>query len=375
MTSYRDLINPMDLETFLQSRGVSTQQREPLATVVPGGSPINTTSAAQQPSVVPEPPTEMGRVIATIQHQEAQKRKRLEEYLSRARGGMQGLEQAQMAQLQQPSQVDISPLLALSDSLSPGGKILSGYQKPPTSQEVSQQGLGNLIALQQRREALTNLAEGADASGSNYLKLLAAQAKDKGTQERFDTRQLFQQEEIVRKDLDKSVHAPIAQRSEQFANIDDALASGEYQKIWANIAQMSRGISGEKGVLTDYDIQRIMPKNIYGDVSRIKAYFSETPSDKMDPAYVEKLRELVQTAKANAVKVYGDLLTTKENVYSKTKTYQPLFQEGGSGKAMFNETRESLKRFTGMSKPPQVSDADWAQATEEEKRALYEHFK
>lgn len=365
MTNYQEMLNPEDLEVFLQRRGVSLYgpgQRAPQATTVPGNNPINTNEAAQQPPAPQAPPkSEMERVMAAIQHEEAQKRKRLEEYLGKARSGMAGLEEAQKAQLQQKAQVDLSPLAALSDSLTPGGKLLSGYQKPPTSQEISQQGLGNLMALQQRREALTKIAEGADGTGSNYLKLLAAQAKDQGTQGRSDRSFVEKAAEEIDNTINKDIfregsEASFTNMEDAYKQMEDAFSSGDGVAVSAAMGNFARLISKEKGVLSDVDIQRVQPQTISKVMAQWEKFATDNPGVPLPDSYVKPYRELVARSKQNLGRVKMAEIERRQKEKSSRPNYGTLFNDGGYGKTSFGDARKRVESFSGSTQPETITN-------------------
>ena len=377
---YQDKFTPADADMAMAQSGY---QEDPMMSVArqPAGEPSKEvpTEAGpvpMSPSADTEDP-ERAALLAQLQAQDAQDRAARQKAIEYGQGSVNELEAAIRAP--QDTRTDLSPLLALSDAWF-GGNLQKGYQAPPSPEEVRQLQNKNLMALANEKQKLAELMSKGGSGNGLLAKIALMRDKDKGTQSRYDEKKILQMEDTVRKDLDTSLVKPLSTRMEQFQNIDDALASGDYQKIWSNLSQFARGVSGEKGVLTDQDIQRVMPKNIYGDIAKIKSYFSETPSDKLDPKYVDKLRELVQTAKANAAKVYSDVLSAKENNYSATQSYKPLFQEGGSGRSMFNQSREALKAFTGNQPPadeppPGVDPKDWADAPPELKAQLRKKFK
>jgi len=163
-------------------------------------------------------------------------------------------------------------------------------------------------------------------------------------QSRYEDSQEEKLETKLRTDLDKDIFDPISKRKEQFNLIDDAFNSNDYQQIWNVMSQFARGVSGEKGVLTDTDIARVMPRNVWGDVGKIKAYFSSTPSAEMDPKYIVKLRELVEKARSNASTVYRDRVNEKKKLYGASRSYEPLKMSGALDD-MLSAANESVGAF------------------------------
>lgn len=139
----------------------------------------------QQPvqEAAPAQQNQYDQLLRQMQQEDAIKRKRLQEYLTMNKQGLAELEDK--VKTPQESRTDLSPLLALSDTWF-GGNLQKGYRPPPTKEEARSQGINEMAALQQRKEALTKLAEGADTTGSNYIKLLMAQQRQNETNQRAD---------------------------------------------------------------------------------------------------------------------------------------------------------------------------------------------
>lgn len=265
----------------------------------------------------------------------------------------QGIEQLQgrLDQIkQEPSNANIAPLLALSDAWT-GSKFLQTY-KPQATEEKRQAQINKLEnELQKRKGDLTK----AQISYMKSLMRPTGDAKQDAINQRFIKSKQLQMENQMREDLAKNLIEPMNTRAEQFKNIDDYLATNDYQQVWATLSQFARGISGEKGVLTDKDITRVMPANIYGTAGFIRSYFSKTPSADMPPEWTSKLRELVKIAKRNAADVYGQALKTKKGLYDvKGSAYSDLMKEGSAGQGLFDVANKHLEVFKGGERPGEV---------------------
>lgn len=305
-------------------------------------------------------------------------KKQLEEAIMQSmaeqKRGVEDLSNIYKAQLEnQKPQVDLSPLLALTDTWT-GSKMQAGYKRPETSDEMAEKAMGMQAAINKARSGLTDDQTKFLQSELNN-KLLGSMSRRRN----FEDAQLLKKEDTIRKDLDKSVFEPIKLRQEQFSNIDDAFASGDYQSVWAMLSQFSRGVSGEKGVLTDHDITRVMPKNIYGDIAKVKSYFSETPSTQMDQKYVQQLRNLVGIARKNASRVYGQLVNDKEKTYRSSLSYKNVMDS--SGKEMFGVANDRVKLFnTGGAgggepkRPSFVPEKKWNGLSQEEKEIVSKEY-
>ena len=83
----------------------------------------------------------------------------LNEMLLAQKGGIQGNEELLKAYLQQSPQLDLSPLAALSDSISKGGKLSAGYKAPATLDERAKMIAGLEDMAQGGRQKLAGLLQ------------------------------------------------------------------------------------------------------------------------------------------------------------------------------------------------------------------------
>lgn len=198
-------------------------------------------------------------------------------------------------------QTDLSPLLGWAATMSdkPGGNaaLLQAYQgmRPQQPQDLAKTIMGIQQLIEKNR---TGLSE----EKLKYLKEALSGYK---------TSQAVQQEGSVnprsnpsansvnkdfRTELSKSV-AGVPEKMQQIGMISHALDSGDYAQLKGVLAQYARAVSGEKGVLTDPDIARILPPNFKERWMKLESYISDTPTAKFDPAYVLPLKDMVNTLK------------------------------------------------------------------------------
>jgi hypothetical protein len=266
---------------------------------------------------------------------------------------------------QRPSQLDLSPLMGLADKEfagSGGGKLLAGYKRPQSGDEK----LVDLIKLQ---DAIQKERTGLSKTDIDMMKVML------GGQNLVRTA-LNSQSEIsakdpkqlaggvgknpllkeIRQNLDKNVTEVMNKRNEQFDDIDTAFSTNDYQTIMSIMAQFARGVSGEKGVLTDQDIQRVLPRSFQGDVAKFKAYFANTPTAEMNPEYVGALRKAVSLAKQNAGRLYQELVDTKEQMYKADPHYDPSAQK--TVDAVRGTVNRAKERMKASDHPPAPAGGD-----------------
>lgn len=235
--------------------------------------------------------------------------------------------------------IDFSPLMALSDSWG-GTNLAKNYQRPETEEEHQ----AKLADLNNKLLAQKNALSGND---NDLIKLsVIKQANDAASKNaRFDENMQFKKETQLQQDLDKDLFDPINKRSAEFGQIDAALAKGDWATIGATMSQFSRGIAGEKGVLTDKDVERVMPKSFQGDLAKLKSYFANTPTEQMDPAYVKGLQELSILARKNAADVYGRMVSDKRRLYGSRATFSGMMSPGSSGDMMLKTAENRITDF------------------------------
>jgi hypothetical protein len=258
--------------------------------------------------------------------------------------------------MKMPAQTDFSPLMALVDTWT-GSKLAGAYNAPESGSE-------RLLNVAKLKDAIAKQRGQFTDSQINLLKTLTGgytQFKDvRGTE--MATSQTNDDPNLVRTagrggggsgnnpllkemraNLDKITQSAAA-RNEQFAQIDDAFKSGQYQRIMGILGQYARGVSGEKGVLTEPDIQRLIPSNWQTTVAKLDSYFRITPSSKVDPMYVAQLRKSIAEAKRNAASVYNGLIKTKEAMYKADPRYDQHAQR------TVDAIRGGVSKFSGGEK-------------------------
>jgi hypothetical protein len=313
-------------------------------------------------------------------------------YILEQRKALQDMENQYTADLNKPRPLNYGPLLGLVDSWT-GSQLAKNYKAPMSDEDRSDKllKLQDLVVKQKNaiQDNLTNLIRaqiGPDRQVDTVKQIndivTTLKGKDKlqttnevgrSTPRATGAGNAIRLEKDLRTDIDKNVITPITHRSEQFGIIDDAFKTGDYQAINSVLSQFSRGVAGEKGVLTDQDIVRVMPRSFEGDVAKWKAYISNTPSAQMPPEYVDSLRNMVGIARQNAAKVYGEMLESKERLYRASPSYQTLMQGGGS--EMFKTARDRVTSFgdQGGSKP-KFQRKDTSKMTLDEKKAYLQEL-
>lgn len=273
-------------------------------------------------------------------------------YNSKVQEGLLGQEQG-IAQLEQfrnniaasPVQVDLSPLAAYIDSTVEGSQLSKGYARPENAESKQHRLMGYENEIQKAKMGLSDKeidAMKAALQNSMYSKAIQAQ----GRNERFGQSQELKKEDTLRKDLNKEITDPMQDDLQKFEMIESGLGSGEYVKVVNSLSNFSRSVAGEKGVLTDADINRVLPRNFQGSLAKFEEYFRTTDPTQVDPAYTKSLVELTQLAKQKAGAKYKNTLRGREKQYGAPgSSYQSTMQ--GAGRFMFDDLKEQIDTYFG----------------------------
>lgn len=235
--------------------------------------------------------------------------------------------------------VDTTPTADLFDSLY-GGQNVKGALAVQGAAKEQDDELNKLLEEGRKPES----GSGLDAVKMAYQSQKQEKAEAyKGN--RMGEKEGYNVEKEMQIDYTRSVLGPIKELDIQFSTIDSALATEDIQTIGMILGQFARGISGEKGVLTDEDIARVFPRTVLMDVSKVQAYF--TGKAKADPETLDKARRLVSYARENASKNYREIIANKRKQYSARSAVKEngLDLPGGVISANEESALTSLNRF------------------------------
>lgn len=286
--------------------------------------------------------------------------------LSNQQAGIGQLEGSLKDMKAKPRGIDFSALTSYFDSIVPGSKLSQGYT-PPESDEKRQE------RIMQLEGAIQKSKEGMSDKEIDYMKSLlntnltnkALQAQ--GRNSRFEESQQLKKEDTLRKDLTK-VSDELAEDQQKLSTLEINLGSGDYQKVANSLSNFSRSVAGQKGVLTDKDIELVLPKNFQGSLARFSAYFSETPTAQLDPSYMKALVELTQLAKQKTAERYQQQIGQRRKAYgAPTSVYRDVM--AGPGGIMFDELEKAAGGLGASAAPPPATDPKRARLEELRRKA------
>lgn len=310
---------------------------------------------------IPETPVPPQRMIASQPTQRAVKKQVNEaaaavpeSFESKMRNAFEASQRSQkqsLADLQNslndylsaPSQVDLSALMALSDQWT-GGKMAQNYKAPQDIEDRFKYGLQIQDLIAKRKNDM--------AQGEIDLLEKLQRHKD-GRQDRFELGQIRKNDERIDSFL-KGIEKEAANEAKTFNVMDQAFRSGSYSQIISSLANYARAVSGEKGVLTDQDIQRIMPKNYQGGVAKFLSYFNEIPTSELPANFTSELQSLLNKAKTETSRKYKSQLSSEKSRLAKMSTFSNTMRQYGG--ELFNDTQSVIDNTFQITPPTQGSN-------------------
>ena len=235
----------------------------------------------------------------------------------------------------QPREFDFRPVASLVDNLTGSNYSKTAQAMAPMSEDEKNKLIFDLQdKLSKDRIGMLNSAMQNNKSSDSSKD--ARQEKSMG----------LKKEDTLRNDYTKNVYAPMSEDKNKFGMIRDGLASGDYQTVANTLSNFSRQVAGEKGVLTDQDISRVMPRNFQGDMSKVVSYFSSTPTTQIPVEYTKKLVELVNLAQKKAAARYKERAEFIKKSYSNPNSaYAGLWGQGGVGQGLHESTSKGISEF------------------------------
>lgn len=191
--------------------------------------------------------------------------------------------------------VDLSAMAGLADSMA-GTKIAPGVAAQAQNQKGFQgrteELLDQLNTLKGEAVTKTDLPLGS---------LLSDNADKEGRIARqFGASQQNSMFKEVKRDFD-NIRKPLDEIDQQFAGIEDALVSGDYERIKGQLSNFARAVNKEKGVLTDSDVGRTYIDTVDNIYSKFASKFDK--GQKINPADVRLLHEAIAAARAKTAEV------------------------------------------------------------------------
>lgn len=254
-----------------------------------------------------------------------------------------------------PIQADLSPLMAMADFVAQGkGNALQAYKRPDNDIVAKLAGLmGNeqSAAFNQANLAMNQVPLRA---GDDTASVKAGVDEGRGTGFQVPRppsnvgTQIVAAERWYTDKTQKNLQDFSIAR-DQLEALQSALDRGDIGSITRSMGLAARLLSGEKGVVTDRDIGRVLPKTIGMDFTQLEGYLTNNPSTLLNPMTLIGIKEEVQAAKERLNKRYA----LNQQTFDDTLRGSPTL--GGIPDRMGGPARERLQE----EKPapaPQESD-------------------
>lgn len=254
-----------------------------------------------------------------------------------------------------PDYEDKSPLLNLIDTWT-GSKLAAGYKRPMGTEDRAkilmeygaktksdhEKVLQDVLKAAQYMKSGTALDQATSGFlASTGMGRSAPRATGGAGTGAKDDWKVIQEGNKVGKEFEESKSRLDAVRS--------ALASGQLGDVKRALSLAARELSGEKGVLTDQDIGRILPNTIGMTADQFAAWISNDPSVQLNPAILQGLRAEIPRALArlqsrNAAKI----ATLQESMKN-----SPAFR----GKTtLLDPFKNSMEKTQGPAAEPSLKD-------------------
>lgn len=303
------------------------------------------------------------RYIASVQKQEPS------ESLKAQMAGLRGNEDRLNKFLGQAPQMDLSPLLSLTDAWT-GSKMASGYKAPMSAEEKSIADMKFQDLVQKQRGDLSQ--EEARQLAASLNNRLAATL---GTQEFRNKKLDMGMKDSISKQITENVLQEKDPQKSYTAiagvnkDIRDAVASGDLAKFNLVMSQIVRRIGGEKGNLSDSDISRSMFTTTGMDMSKWLARFTgetgghwvtdpttgETKLEggKINPKVAQVYLDMLDGSISHLAQGRLENLNRLRGEYSDRGEFSGLMSPGAYGSKSFNRAENIIRRGAGL---PEVDE-------------------
>lgn len=232
--------------------------------------------------------------------------------------------------------VDLTPLMAMTDAMT-GSKFASSYKAPGDMYDNVKMLSGLQNQAQGSRERLAQLImnetgglkQGQDEQG--YKSGLEESQKSgfavpNPPQPRMGgltPGNIAGAEKWIIGENQKMLKDFTADKS-ALDNLKRALATGEFGDVRRSLAQAARVISGEKGVLTEGDLTRVLPQTLGMDWAKFATYVGSDPGFKIDPYILEGIKAAVAASELDLHRRYSEKHRAFDDQLSASSTYGSL---------------------------------------------------
>lgn len=218
---------------------------------------------------------------------------------------------------QQPG-INWAPGIATADFLL-GTEFSKAYKAPKSKEERDKELFTLKNYLQQQKKGLSDAEIDLLKSQMQSANLPLSLLKGEGTQGRFEAKLGKEIDDKVAKQYNDATK-DMADLGAKYKNLEDNLKSGSIVKINTTLSQFARLIAGEKGVLTDADINRSMPPTLANRIGTLAIYFGD-PTKPPPQKVVNEMIDLVKQAKKYLKEGYVNKINNVKADFEAQPTY------------------------------------------------------
>lgn len=244
---------------------------------------------------------------------------------------------------------DYSALYGLSDKWF-GTQLAKDYKKPETEQErlVKVAEVQNKINTQ--KNALTN--QDLDYMRLQLQNKMANQAGDSAKDARFKEQMQYKTGKELQDYLQKDVLKPMNERAESLMAMENAIGQGSFTGLNTALGTYARVVGGQKGVLTDKDIEMMLPANLQMSLAKAASYFSNPGAVKLDKEFMNEMKTLIGGLKVAQQKATEHKLGTSRSMFAARSEFAPLFVPGGTADQMYGAVKGQLTNQVAQAAAP-----------------------
>ena len=319
----------------------------PASIAAPAGDlmPLPATTAVQRPVATPQASPAGMRASATMDAPEdrlnrSELQSRFKDLLLQQEQGLNRQQQDYDAFKQQPQAIDFRGLAAWSDSLYGGNLSAAAKEISPPDPEERQKILAAMEqSMNAQRNQMSNQLKGL-VDSKNQSKMMDLMSKN----QRFQEGQQFR----LNQDLDKTSQnfsKDAFEKMLQFSPVEKALTPDKDGMVSAGaigtVKSFAARALGEKGVLTDQDIARVIPAALEARIAGLESYLTGDPNQKIPATIVGPLTEALRNAK----QAVGEV--SQKRLHSAYQAYQARGGDVQTGQAIVGSYLDPIQKAYG----------------------------
>lgn len=249
----------------------------------------------------------------------------------------------------------VTPILGLIDAWT-GSNLAATQPKPQTPEDRAAMALKLQSAISDAEGKLSkeklDLLKTQLGSGQKKMdpfalwNIAGRQERGKEAIQMKQSEIARRKEDVIRKDIQK-ISDEVAAQEEKLGQIQEAFATNDLQRVSSMLANFSRVVAGEKGVLTDNDIGRLVPDSIAKTITEKIAWLSKIPTGPLPEGYTQRLLDAVNTAREKIAEKHSTQLKRRWDDYT-TGQYKDVAE-------IFKPAFESINKQIESFKPAKSS--------------------